>query len=115
VPVDRDAEAPTIETVVQLLRVLIQKQDTPPVLTVTVDEAARMLGIGRVLLYDLLNSGAIRSMVVGARARRIPLDALIEYISELSGETQREVSVAPSRNARRINARRRQAPRKKAG
>ena len=43
------------------------------------DEAARQLGIGRSLLYELLADGQVESIHVG-RLRRIPADALAAYI-----------------------------------
>jgi excisionase family DNA binding protein len=49
----------------------------------TVEEAAERLGIGRTLMYQLLASGEVRSLRVG-RLRRVPVDALIEYIERLA-------------------------------
>ncbi|MCU0277301.1 MAG: excisionase family DNA-binding protein [Candidatus Nanopelagicales bacterium] len=46
----------------------------------TVVEAARRLGISRSLLYELLATGEIQSIHVG-RLRRIPADALTDYIT----------------------------------
>jgi excisionase family DNA binding protein len=51
-------------------------------LLLTVQEAARRLGIGRSLMYELIASGAVRSVRVG-RLRRIPSDALGSYIASL--------------------------------
>ncbi len=48
-------------------------------LLLTVSEAARQLGIGRSLLYELLADGQVESIHVG-RLRRIPIDALAAYI-----------------------------------
>jgi excisionase family DNA binding protein len=48
-------------------------------LLLTVSEAARQLGIGRSLLYELLADGQVESIHVG-RLRRIPTDALGDYI-----------------------------------
>jgi len=48
-------------------------------LLLTVSEAARQLGIGRSLLYELLAAGHVESIHVG-RLRRIPTDALATYI-----------------------------------
>ncbi len=48
-------------------------------LLLTVAEAAQRLGIGRSLLYELLADGQVESIHVG-RLRRIPTDALADYI-----------------------------------
>jgi excisionase family DNA binding protein len=48
-------------------------------LLLTVSEAAQRLGIGRSLLYELLADGQVESIHVG-RLRRIPIDALADYI-----------------------------------
>ena len=49
-------------------------------LLLKVVEAARRLGVGRSLMYELINSGEIDSIHVG-RLRRIPPDALTDYIA----------------------------------
>ena len=56
-----------------------------PKLLLTVPEAARALSISRSKLYELLASGAIRSVRIDG-SRRIPLDALTAYINSLMGE-----------------------------
>jgi excisionase family DNA binding protein len=48
-------------------------------LLLTVSEAAQQLGIGRSLLYELLADGQLESIHVG-RLRRIPIDALADFI-----------------------------------
>jgi excisionase family DNA binding protein len=54
----------------------------------TVAEAAQAMGIGRSLLYRLVMSGEIRSVVVGGRARRIPVAALDEWIARQQAEAE---------------------------
>ena len=49
-------------------------------LLLTVSEAAQQLGIGRSLLYELLADGQVESIHVG-RLRRIPIDALADFIN----------------------------------
>ena len=49
-------------------------------LLLTVCEAAEQLGIGRSLLYELLAEGQVESIHVG-RLRRIPIDALDDFIN----------------------------------
>ncbi|KUP97315.1 helix-turn-helix domain-containing protein [Thermobifida halotolerans] len=55
---------------------------TPPRLLLTVPEAARVLAISRSKLYELLASGAVRSLRIGG-SRRIPVSALDDYVSGL--------------------------------
>lgn len=45
----------------------------------SIDEAARTLGIGRSRLYDEIGSGRLRSLSVGRR-RLVPSGAIAEYI-----------------------------------
>ena len=54
-------------------------QQPDQLLLLTVTEAAKRLGIGRSLLYELLTEGKIESIHVG-RLRRIPPQALAAYI-----------------------------------
>ncbi|MEV5692462.1 helix-turn-helix domain-containing protein [Micromonospora globbae] len=56
---------------------------TPRVLRV--EEAARALGIGRSLVYNLIRSGRLRSFKVGSR-RLIPAAAIDETIAMLTEE-----------------------------
>lgn len=49
----------------------------------TVEEAARRLCIGRTLMFRLVSEGAVRSVTIG-RLRRIPAEALGEYLASLS-------------------------------
>ena len=49
----------------------------------TVEEAARRLGVGRTTMYSLLASGEIPSMAIG-RLRRVPADALADYVAARS-------------------------------
>ncbi|MEE8550190.1 MAG: helix-turn-helix domain-containing protein [Gemmatimonadota bacterium] len=46
-----------------------------------VAEAAQAMDIGRSLLYRLIMSGQIRSVVVGGRSRRVPVEAIDEFIA----------------------------------
>jgi excisionase family DNA binding protein len=54
----------------------------PVLLTPT--EAARALGIGRSKLYELLQSGVLESVHIGA-CRRIPTEAVIALVDRLRG------------------------------
>ena len=51
-------------------------------LLLTVDEAADQLGIGRTLMYALVKNGEVESVHIG-RLRRIPADALPQYLERL--------------------------------
>jgi excisionase family DNA binding protein len=66
-------------TAPELVNLTVEADDR---LLLTVQEAARRLGIGRSLMYELIASGAVRSVRVG-RLRRIPSDALRSYIASL--------------------------------
>lgn len=50
-------------------------------LVMTVPEIAEILHIGRNAAYDLVKSGAIRSIRIG-RNIRIPQSALIDYLNQ---------------------------------
>ena len=51
-------------------------------LVLTIEQAAERLGIGRSLMYALVSAGEVESVTIG-RLRRIPTDALVEYIDRL--------------------------------
>jgi excisionase family DNA binding protein len=56
-----------------------------PKLLLTVPEAAKALAISRSKLYELLASGALRSVRIDG-SRRIPLNALNDYVNALLEE-----------------------------
>lgn len=47
-----------------------------------ITDAAHMLGIGRTVVYELMNEGRIRSVRIRQR-RLIPKEALDEFVAEL--------------------------------
>ena len=53
-----------------------------PHLLLTVEEVAERLGIGRTLVYALMQSGDLESLRIG-RLRRIPADALPTFLARL--------------------------------
>lgn len=53
-------------------------------LLLTPAEAAKVLGIGRSKTYQLLQSGQLQSVHIGS-CRRIPLDAVHNFLAELTG------------------------------
>lgn len=77
------AEAPTT---VQPNIWLLSADDLPPILFSTA-EVARLLGIGKCRVYDLIRERELRSVKVGA-SRRISARALAEYVAQLElGDT----------------------------
>lgn len=56
--------------------------DTITPLLLRPEEAAQYLGIGRTKIYELIRSGALRSVRIGA-LRRVPASALTEFVSHL--------------------------------
>ncbi len=50
-----------------------------------VEEAARLLGVGRSLAYDLIRTGRLRSVKIGSR-RLVPRAAIDEAIAALLDE-----------------------------
>lgn len=53
-----------------------------PSLLLRPEQAAQALGIGRSKVYELISSGALRSVKIGG-ARRIPAAALTEFVAAL--------------------------------
>ncbi len=49
----------------------------------TAEEVAEVLHIGRTRVYELMAGGALRSVKIG-RFRRVPVDAVREYLAELA-------------------------------
>lgn len=56
-------------------------------LVLTIEQAARRLGIGRTLMYSLVMSGEVESVMIG-RLRRIPVECLAEYVIKLRNAQQ---------------------------
>ena len=54
-------------------------------LLLTIREAAERLGVGRCMVQQLVLDGSIRSFKVGTKLRRIPPEALDEYIARSLG------------------------------
>lgn len=51
-------------------------------LLLTPEEAARVLGIGRTKVYELMLTNALESVKIGA-SRRIPTDSLTSFVDGL--------------------------------
>lgn len=54
-----------------------------------ITEAAEQLGVGMTTAKSLIRSGELRSVKIG-RSRRVPADALREYVQRLEAEQSRE-------------------------
>ncbi|MCB2175943.1 MAG: helix-turn-helix domain-containing protein [Actinomycetales bacterium] len=55
------------------------KKDSEEKLLLTVAEAAHRLGVGRTLMYELLDAGVVKSIHIG-RLHKIPVWALSEFV-----------------------------------
>lgn len=64
-----------------------------PRIVLTVEQAAESLAIGRTLMYELVGSGAVESVRIG-RLRRIPTDAVAEYVTRLRAAGHEEEAAA---------------------
>jgi excisionase family DNA binding protein len=51
----------------------------------TTSQAAEMLSIGRTSVYELINSGRLQSVKIGA-CRRVPAIAISDYVASLVDE-----------------------------
>ena len=58
-----------------------------PVLLVRPEDAAIVLGIGRTKVYELMRSGALRSVKIGG-LRRIPATALTDFVAKLEEQAR---------------------------
>ncbi len=71
------------EDLLPLLASAAPEQGDPTVLALTVEEAARRIGVGRTTMYALIASGEVPSIQFG-RLRRIPTQALSDYVAKLT-------------------------------
>jgi len=55
-----------------------------PRLLLTIEQAAQRLGVGRSTMYGLVLDGEVESVRIG-RLRRVPHDALTDYLDQLRG------------------------------
>ena len=56
-------------------------------LLLTAEEAAHLIGVGRSKMYELIASGAIKSVKIGV-LRRVPVAALEDYVAALVEQTK---------------------------
>jgi excisionase family DNA binding protein len=52
----------------------------PACVLLTVEQAARRLGVGRSTMYGLIAQGEVESIQIG-HLRRIPVDALADFVA----------------------------------
>ena len=80
-----DQHLAQIETHLAAVRVLLSVPDPPPdeTLLLTVVDAAKLLGVGRTLVFGLIRDGELRSVRIGGR-RLIPREAVAEFIGQAS-------------------------------
>ncbi len=57
----------------------------PTLVALTVEEAARRLGVGRTTMYALIRTGEVVAIPIG-RLRRVPAEALVEYVRRRTQE-----------------------------
>ena len=62
------------------------------ILLVNVDEAARLLGLGRSKTYELVLSGQLQSLKIG-RSRKIPQQAIDEFVRSRLEEAQQRTGI----------------------
>jgi excisionase family DNA binding protein len=62
-----------------------QDTSTAPRVLLSVEEAAERLSVSRTRLYALIKAGDVASVRVG-RLRRVPADALLQFIARLLAE-----------------------------
>ena len=60
-----------------------------------VEQAAQLLGLGRSKTYQLILRGELKSLKIG-RSRRVPVDAIEDFIAELMRKA--EAQDDPSQN-----------------
>ncbi|HEU5034281.1 MAG TPA: helix-turn-helix domain-containing protein [Mycobacteriales bacterium] len=72
------------------------EEDTMPRLLLTPTEAAEALGIGRSKLYELLKSGVVPSITIGA-CRRIVASDLAIVVEQLKSAQQVAPAATPTR------------------
>ncbi|CAM5469227.1 helix-turn-helix domain-containing protein [Streptomyces viridifaciens] len=80
----------------QLLALVANSHEEAADLTLvalTVEEAARRLGIGRTTMYALVASGEVPSVTIG-RLRRVPAEALKEYVAARARVSASTVALA---------------------
>lgn len=68
----------------RVFEVIPDESDMP--LLLRVEDAARELSVSRAQMWELIRRGAVRSVKLGPQMRRVPREALTEYIARLQAE-----------------------------
>jgi len=55
-------------------------EGSEPAVMFSFPEAARLMGVGKTALYDLVRAGQIRAVKIGKRGRRVPRAEIERYI-----------------------------------
>jgi excisionase family DNA binding protein len=63
----------------------LAERPAPAPLAVSVEEAARLIGVGRSKMFALVRSGEVRSVRAGGR-RLVPIRALEEFLENYDGD-----------------------------
>jgi len=64
------------------MNMALRNNDNSPKIFLSVDEAARCLGVGRTILYELMNAHEFRSVKIGGK-RLIDFRSLQSYADSL--------------------------------
>jgi len=81
------------QELLHLLHASTSAAHDPTLVALTVVEAARRLSVGRTTMYALIASGEIPSVTVG-RLRRVPAEALKDYVAARAQLARSTVSLA---------------------
>ncbi|MEV7934946.1 helix-turn-helix domain-containing protein [Kitasatospora sp. NPDC088264] len=95
-PLELARVAHALGTTEQVLLRLIADQSSaadPTLVALTVEEAARRLGVGRTTMYALVASGEVSSVTIG-RLRRVPAEALKKYVASRTQAAASTVALA---------------------
>ncbi|MEV0227997.1 excisionase family DNA-binding protein [Nonomuraea sp. NPDC050786] len=55
-------------------------------LLMTVDQARKQLSLGRTQMFALIKSGELESVVLGVRGRRVPRQAVLDFVTRLRNQ-----------------------------
>jgi excisionase family DNA binding protein len=88
-----DAIGVTQQELLRALQVSTSTAHDPTLVALTPEEAARRLSVGRTTLFALIASGEIPSVKIG-RSRRVPAEALNNYVAARAQLTRSTVALA---------------------